>query len=68
MTKPKMIGGDREADRILSRLPRKRTASPNAFVLIDDSGRLKIVLDGGGILTVIEHNLDRVRGDELYEW
>lgn len=61
------FGADEEAERVLNKLPRKRHYEPNAFVHIDASGRLVIILDGGGALTINERHLAVIHGDELYE-
>lgn len=61
------IGADEEAEGILNKLPRKRSTTPNGFIYIDAGGRLIILLDGGGILTINERDLIKVHGDQLYE-
>lgn len=59
------FAADREGDRLLARLPREMPYKPNAFVILDASGAMKIYLDGGGVLSIREKDLAYFHGDEL---
>lgn len=66
------FGADKEADKVLNRLPRldpKFLASLGwlAFLAIDVSGRLCIAIDGGGLLSINERDLCYIHGDEIFE-
>jgi hypothetical protein len=64
------IGADREADEILAKLPRGEEnpkIAPNAVVYVDATGRLNILLVGGGWLGINENNLGYVNGDGIYD-
>lgn len=66
------FGADREADKVLDRLPRvglKNLVRDGmvAFLSIDDSGRLLIALNEGGLLTINEKDLKYVHGDDVWE-
>lgn len=70
-TKPPMYGADKEADKILARLPRasvrevnRVTHGPNAWAYLDAAGRLCVLIEGDGLLTISERNLAYVNGDE----
>ena len=68
MTKPyTMLGADKEADAVLDRLTTVRKGPLNARVHIDVAGRLCILIDGGGLLSINERDLTKVHGDELFE-
>lgn len=59
------FGADKEADRVLAKLPRAFPEKPNFFGYLDAAGRLMLWRDGGGLLIINEKDLVKVYGDEL---
>lgn len=62
------FGADREADRVLGKLPRKFPEQPNFFGYIDAAGRLMLWRVDGGLLIINEKDLIKVHGDELADF